>query len=134
MSLPWLLDPLFIAFSHWIPRGRGRPEVQAGPPVSFPRARKILSYPGSSSVCPDSLVFGGWQAGDEYQFGVKEEILFQWEKIYLVLSTGVGGVGGVSIMATGRGQTGLVQQVCLCKSSKGCKRQVYGDRDDDCKD
>lgn len=94
MSLPWLLDPLFIAFSHWIPRGRGRPEVQAGPPVSFPRARKILSYPGSSSVCPDSLVFGGWQAGDEYQFGVKEEILFQWEKIYLVLSTGVGMGGG----------------------------------------
>lgn len=85
-------------------------------------------------MCPDSLVFGGWQAGDEYQFGVKEEILFQWEKIYLVLSTGAGRWEGVSIMATGRGQTGLVQQVCLRKSSKGCKRQVYGDRDDDCKD
>ena len=39
---PWPSNSLFIVFSHLILKGRGRPEVQVGPPVSFPQARKML--------------------------------------------------------------------------------------------
>lgn len=82
-SLSALREVLFLKGEAWCPSlaawfrlhslspfGLG---AQRGAPVNFPRAREILGWHGSKSICPDSPVCREGQDGEQCQFGGKKE-------------------------------------------------------------